>query len=206
MFIELIKRYPELAPVSADMKAAYELLAKCFESGNRLFICGNGGSASDSLHISGELLKSFKIKRSIDPKIHATLCALGERGKRLAQTLEGALPAISLVGEEAFSTAFSNDALNTAMFAQRLYALGQKGDVLLALSTSGNSENCLLAAELARAAGISVISLTGKGGGEISKLSDICIAVPEHETYKVQELHLPIYHALCAALEEHFFG
>jgi len=206
MFDKLKKRYPEFAPLSPDIEAAFELLANCFAHDGRLYICGNGGSASDSLHIAGELLKSFTKKRSIKPEISAALCTLGERGERLAATLEGALPAISLVGEEAFSTAFSNDAAGVAAFAQRLYALGKKGDVLWAISTSGNSENCLQAATLARAIGIYVISLTGAHGGELTKLSDVCIAVPESETYRVQELHLPIYHAICAALEERFFG
>lgn len=153
----------------------------------------------------GELLKSFKKSRKIQEDIYGKLGEYGENGELLRNTLEGSLRAISLTSHVALSTAFANDKEPKVVFAQQLYGLADKGDVFIAFSTSGNSKNCVLAAIVAKTMGLKVISFTGKNESELSKLSDVTINVPEEETYKVQELHLPIYHALCAMLEEEFF-
>ncbi len=202
---KLLKRYPSLETVKDKILASRELIIKTYENGGKLLLCGNGGSASDCEHIAGELMKSFKRKRPISTELAEALKAYGERGEKLAKTLEGGLPAISLCGHPALSTAYANDRNPYMVFAQQVNAIGSKGDLLIALTTSGNSENCLLAATVAKAKGISVISITGEGGGKISSLSDVCINLPEKETYLVQELTLPVYHYLCAEVEDHFY-
>ena len=201
---ELVTKYPALAECRADIESAFELLCRCYNSGGRVFVCGNGGSSSDAEHIVGELLKSFKKHRPINPDVYDKLYDT-EDGKYLCELLEGALPAYSLNSQTAIMTAYANDKAWDAVYAQQLLGLGRAGDVLIALSTSGNSKNCVLAITLAQAMGISTLSLTGRGGGKMKELSDCTVAVPECETYKVQELHLPVYHALCAMLEEEFF-
>ena len=168
-------------------------------------MCGNGGSAADSEHIVGELMKSFKKRRPIDAETQKAHSFLGERGELLGKTLEGTLRAIALTTHTALSTAFANDKLPAATYAQQVYGYADRGDVLLAISTSGNAENCALAAVTARAKGVRVVALTGKNESKLSSLADVSIRVPETETYKVQELHLPVYHCLCAMLEEEFF-
>lgn len=202
---ELLERYPSLAEQKENIIAAYEILKDCYLCGNKLLVCGNGGSAADSEHIVGELMKKFKKQRKIQKSVYDELVAFGDDGKRLADVLEGALPAISLTSHIALSTAFANDKEPSAVFAQQVYALGRRGDTLICISTSGNSENCYLAAITAKAKGIKVASLTGKNESKLSAVSDITIFAPETETFKVQEYHLPIYHALCAMLEEEFF-
>lgn len=202
---ELLERYPSLTEQKENIIAAYEILKDCYSRGNKLLVCGNGGSAADSEHIVGELMKKFKKQRKIQKSVYDELVAFGDDGKRLADVLEGALPAISLTSHIALSTAFANDKEPSAVFAQQVYALGRRGDTLICISTSGNSENCYLAAITAKAKGIKVASLTGKNESKLSAVSDITIFAPETETFKVQEYHLPIYHALCAMLEEEFF-
>ena len=165
-----------------------------------MLTCGNGGSAADAEHIVGELLKKFKRHRDVDPVVAERLPA------DLVAKLEGALPAISLVSMSGILTAFANDVSWETAFAQQVLGLGRPGDVLIALSTSGNSANCVNAALVARAKGMKVISLTGRAGSRLSALSDAAVRVPETETYRVQELHLPVYHALCAAVEEALFS
>ena len=187
------------------IEKAFLTIKKCFETGGRLFICGNGGSSSDSEHIVGELLKSFKKHRPIDKTVCETLQGFGEEGAYLCEMLEGSLPAYSLNSQTAIMTAFANDKSWDATFAQQLYGLGKQDDCLLTLSTSGNSQNCVYAVLVAKAKGLSSIALTGVGGGKLKAVADCTIAVSEKETYKVQELHLPIYHCLCAMLEEEFF-
>lgn len=202
----LLKRYPALEDVSNEIHAALSLLIETYKNGGKLLLCGNGGSAADCDHIVGELMKSFKTKRPIEPVFKNSLKCLGESGAYLAETLEAGLPAISLCEHNSLSTAYSNDRAPDAVFAQQLSVLGNKGDALLALTTSGNSRNCVLAAITAKAKGIKVISITGEGGGKIAELSDITIKLPETETYLTQELTLPVYHFLCAELEKHFFN
>lgn len=203
---ELIKRYPALTEQKENVRRAFEIAAESYRSGKKLLVCGNGGSAADSEHIVGELMKSFKKKRAIDGEVKTRLLALGEDGEKLAASLEGTLRAVSLASHPALSTAFNNDKDPAVTFAQQLYGYADDGDVLVAISTSGSSRNCVLAAVTAKAKGVKTIALTGKNPGRLSALADIAILVPETETYKVQELHLPVYHCLCAMLEEEFFS
>lgn len=202
---ELCARYPTLKGSEQNATNAFELLQNALSQGKKILICGNGGSAADSEHIVGELMKSFKKRRPIDVATYENLSAYGERGKLLQNTLEGTMKAVSLTSHISLNTAFANDKNAAVSFAQQLYGLGDDGDVLICISTSGNSENCVLAATVAKAKNIRVLSLTGEKESELSSLSDVTIAVPETETYRVQELHLPIYHCLCAMLEEENF-
>lgn len=203
---ELSARYPALAPFEKDVESVYAVLKECFEKGNTLYICGNGGSCADSEHIAGELLKSFKKCRPVQADFAEKLRTYGEKGERLIEKLERGLPTVSLCGHSAYSTAYANDKDPMLVFAQQVGVFGKKGDVLLTLSTSGNSQNCVYAALVAKAKDMKVVSLLGNTGGELKTLSDACVVAPEKETFKVQELHLPIYHCLCAMLEAEFFG
>lgn len=170
-------------------------------------IAGNGGSAADSEHIAGELMKRFKIPRPVTSEFADKLKAIDPiRGENLAQNLERGLMAIPLVAHEALSTAYINDVDGLGVFAQQLFGFGRPGDVFLGISTSGNSKNVISATVVARALGIKVIGLTGTKGGELAKVADVAIKVPETETYMIQELHLPVYHTLCLMLEDKFFG
>lgn len=202
---ELVTRYPALADCEKDIMSVYEILQKCFADGHRLYLCGNGGSASDCEHIAGELLKSFKKCRPLSNDLLDALKMQGDRGQVLIENLQGGLPTVSLCGHTAFSTAFQNDCDPMFVFAQQVGVWGQKGDVLFTLSTSGNSKNCIYAATVAKAKNMSVVALLGGSGGELKILADASVVAPEKETFKVQELHLPIYHCLCAMLEEEFF-
>ncbi|GMO64569.1 MAG: D-sedoheptulose 7-phosphate isomerase [Treponemataceae bacterium] len=189
----LTERYPTLLPCSNDILAVYNILESCFSAGNKLLLCGNGGSASDASHITGELMKSF-VKKRIPPNGYL-------------EGLMGALPAINLCEMLSLNTAILNDNVQGAelVYAQGVYALGKKDDVLFAISTSGNSPNVCNAAITAKKKGVKTVALTGSTGGKLATLCDAAIIVPETETYKVQELHLPVYHALCLQLEEFFF-
>ena len=205
IYDELFERYPVLNVCKEEVFKAYEILFNANIGGGKVLCGGNGGSASDCEHIVGELLKSFKKHRSVDEKTATALNELGEEGKYIMERLEGSLPAISLISQTGVMTAFANDrAWETAM-AQQLYGLGNAGDCLIALSTSGNSKNCVYAAIVANAKGMKTVAFTGMKGGKLKEISDVCICVPEIETYKVQELHLPVYHCLCAMLEEELF-
>ncbi len=207
MHIEnLIQRYPALEECRSDIAAAAGMLTDCFASGGKLLVCGNGGSAADADHIVGELMKAFLLPRRLPDAEMQALQAMGEDGAYLAATLERGLPAVSLCAHSALMTAVSNDRAAETVFAQQIMALGRPGDVLMTLSTSGNSRNCVLAAAAAKARGVRVIALTGASESRLSAAAEVCIRVPETETYKVQELHLPVYHALCAEIEQYFFG
>ena len=169
-------------------------------------IAGNGGRAADSDHIVGELMKGFVKRRPLSEELKQALAAADPiRGKELAEKLQGALPAIALTNHAALSSAFANDVDGVLSYAQQVNGYGRAGDVFLGISTSGNAENVMYAAVTARAKGMRVIALTGKTGGKLGAFADISIIVPEQETYKIQELHLPIYHALCLMLEERFY-
>lgn len=197
---ELITRYPHLGFLKNDIASAVDMLNACWSKGGMLMTCGNGGSCADSGHIVGELMKCFKLSRPIDRK---TADALREYagGEEIASKLEGALPAISLCAQAPLMTAFMNDSDSSLVFAQQVYGYGRPGDVLMAISTSGNSRNCVAAAITAKAKKMNVIALTGKNESRLSEISDISIKVPETETFKIQELHLPVYHAICAMAE-----
>lgn len=202
----LTSRYPALAECRESIAAAYGILECAYSAGHKLLICGNGGSASDSEHIVGELMKGFCLRRTVSRDFAKQLQqADPELGEVLSSNLQGALPAISLTGHPALSTAYLNDVIPELTFAQQVNGLGAEGDVLLAISTSGNSKNILYAAVTAKAKGLKVIGLTGWQACRLSDLADVCIHAPETETYKVQEYHLPIYHCLCRMLEENFF-
>ena len=199
IFDELYERYPQLKGCEGEISKAFDILLACYRSGGKVLTCGNGGSAADAEHIVGELLKKFRKHRDIESGVAAKL------PPELVAKLEGALPAVSLVSMSGILTAFANDVAWETAFAQQVYGLGNPGDALIALSTSGNSANCVNAALVAKAKGLKVISMTGAGGGKLATLADAAIRVPETETYKIQELHLPAYHALCAAVEEVLF-
>ncbi len=204
---ELIERYPSLLICKQDIQNAFLTLKKCYENGGKLLIAGNGGSAADSEHIVGELMKSFKIPRKLDEAFKNNLIKEDdELGKVLSENLQGTLPAIALDGHFALSTAYMNDCEPLLCFAQQVNGFGNKNDVFLAISTSGNSKNIIYASVTAKAKGMKVIGLTGEKNSKLSMISDICIKVPETETFKVQELHLPVYHCICLMLEEYFFG
>ena len=197
----LIVRYPILAICKNDIVAIYSAIEKCFSSGNRMYICGNGGSAADALHIVGELTKSFNIKRKLNNDFIERV-----NDDNLSKNLQGALPAFALAENTAFTTAFSNDCNSEYIFAQQVYAYARRGDCVLGISTSGNSKNIINAINTAKGREAVTLGLSGAGGGTLKDICDICVCVPERETYIVQELHLPIYHAICLMLEQHFFG
>jgi D-sedoheptulose 7-phosphate isomerase len=202
----LVERYPELLVCREDIKKAYQLLETAYSNGRKLLVCGNGGSASDSEHIVGELMKEFKLKRKVYGDQAAALKAVDpEMGQVLADNLQGALPAICLTGHSSLTTAFMNDANADLIFAQQVNGYGKPGDIFLGISTSGNSKNVLYAAVNAKAKGLKVIGLTGAKENRLMKFADVCIRVPETETYKIQEYHLPVYHCLCMMLENKFF-
>lgn len=209
----LIARYPALEGCGTDIRAAITALCECYRTGGKLIVCGNGGSASDAEHIVGELMKGFLLPRHLDEamldKLHAVCDAKDPRAvDYFMQNLQGALPAISLPSQLAISTAFSNDQAPDLTFAQQVLGLGKEGDILLGITTSGNSKNVIYAFEIAKALGLTTVALTGTPGGRVAAddLADIVIKAPASETYVIQEYHLPIYHALCIAAEEEFFG
>lgn len=201
----LAARYPALAPLKHKTEDAVRLLLTMYRAGGKLLLAGNGGSAADCEHISGELLKGFLLPRpAVGAEREALAAALGSPEQ--AARLQRGVPAVPLPSLSAVTTAFMNDVDPALVFAQQVYALARPGDVLLVLSTSGNSENILLAARVARAQGIPVIALTGAGGGRVGSLADITLDVPASSTPDVQEYHLPLYHAICAQVEEELFG
>lgn len=205
IYNELFERYSSLMVEKENILSTFDCLVNAYKNGKKLLVCGNGGSAADSEHIVGELMKQFKKPRKIKHKVTDNLKTYGQEGEMLSETLEGSLRAISLTSHLSLSTAFCNDKEPSVAFAQQLYGLADRGDILLAISTSGNSKNCVFAAITAKAMGVKVISLTGENDSSLREISDITIKAPATETYKVQELHLPIYHCICAMLEEEFF-
>ena len=201
IFNELLLRYPCLEKCKKDIQNAFSAMAESIRSGGKILCCGNGGSAADCDHFVGELMKGFLKKRPLS----------AEEKKKfgdsfVADNLQKGMPAISLCAHSALMTAFENDAVPSLVFAQQVYAYAKENDILLCLSTSGNSENIVYAAQAAKAAGITAIAVTGKSESRLSEICDICIKLPETETFKIQELHLPIYHYLCAKTESHFYS
>lgn len=203
----LIERYPKLECCKENIIEAFFTIKDSYEKGGKLLIAGNGGSAADSEHIVGELMKAFVLPRKLDEKYRDNLIGVdNDLGTILADNLQGALPAIALDGHLALSTAYMNDCEPLLCFAQQINGFGTKNDVFLGISTSGNSKNILFASVCAKAKGMKVIGLTGEKDSKLSAMADICIKAPDKETFKIQEYHLPIYHCLCLMLEEHFFG
>jgi len=203
---ELVERYPALREVQCQIADSFGLLRDSLKNGGTLFVCGNGGSAADAEHIVGELMKNFILSRPIPAERRRPLVAAGEDGRWLAERLCGGLRAISLNGHPSLATALANDSDARLVFAQPLLALGRPGDALLGISTSGNAANVRLAMVTARACGMKCIALTGRGGGALRPIADVTVGVPADGTPAVQELHVPVYHALCAMLEAAFFG
>ena len=204
----LAERYPVLKDCVADVIRAYDVLETCFSSGHKLLIAGNGGSCADAEHIVGELMKGFKRKRKCGETFANKLKAVdGIRGAELADRLQGGLPALALNSHPGLQTAFINDVPDGGLFtfAQQVYGYGEAGDVFLGVSTSGNAQNVMNAAVVARTLGLKVVGLTGEVGGDLATFADVAVKAPANETYVVQELHLPIYHCLCLMLEERFF-
>ena len=203
----LIARYPALSVCRGDLRAAVETICESFRAGRKLITCGNGGSAADAEHIVGELMKGFLLPRKLPEDMGARMKALcPASADYFMENLQGTLPALSLVDEIGLNTAFANDQAPDLSFAQQLLGMGDEGDVLLGISTSGNSTNVIYAVQMAKVKGVKSIVLTGKKGGKLKPLADICICVPDDETFRIQELHLPVYHMLCIAAENEFFG
>ena len=203
----LIDRYPELESQRDNIIATYHILEESYSKGGKLLIAGNGGSAADSEHIVGELMKGFENPRKLSQEYKNRLISVDEEmGAKLADNLQGALPAIALDGHSALSTAYMNDCEPLLCFAQQVNGYGNKNDVFLGISTSGNSKNILYAATVARAKGMKVIALTGAKDSKLSALADVTIRSLQTRTYMIQEHHLPIYHCLCLMLEDRFFG
>lgn len=204
---QLLKNYPNLESCRGNIIQAFHLLKQCYLKGNKVLVCGNGGSAADAEHIVGELMKGFLLKRELTEADQEKLrSAFPEEYQYLCNNLQRALPAISLVSQSALATAFINDVAPDMLFAQQVYGYGRPGDVFIGLSTSGNSKNVVNAVKIAKSFGIQTIGLTGENGGQLKSLSDVTITVPASETFKIQEYHLPVYHALCAMIEREFFG
>lgn len=203
---ELIERYPSLSVCRNDIEKAAKALIESFENGGKLLVAGNGGSCADSDHITGELLKSFVKKRTPSKDFIDSLKSIdSDTGNYLSDKLQGSLPAIALTNNTALMTASLNDVDGNVMFAQQVNGYGVKGDVFLGISTSGNSKDIVYPTVVAKAKGLVTIALTGKDGGKLKSLADISIVVPQTETFKIQELHLPVYHALCLQVEEYFW-
>lgn len=204
---EFCVRYSNLKDLKETLKITVEELKKAYNNKNKILVCGNGGSAADSLHIVGELMKSFVLPRKLKDEYQAKIReCFPEDADYLINNLQEAIPAISLLNESALTTAYCNDNTSDLVFAQQVYGHGNFADILIAISTSGNSKNIINAVKVAKIKGMLVISLTGKDGGVLKNLSDININVPEKETYKIQEYHLPIYHNICLAIENELFG
>ncbi len=203
----LTDRYPELSVCAGDIVAAYEKMLAVYQAGGKMLFCGNGGSAADAEHIVGELMKGFMLKRPpTDAQKEAFRAAFPEDADYMTANLQRGIPAISLVSQSAVQTAFNNDVDSAMVFAQQVFGYGRPGDLCMGITTSGNSKNVVYAIKAAKAMGLVTIGLTGAKESQLSGICDVTIRVPKTETYQVQELHLPVYHWICAALEEAIFA
>lgn len=204
---DLFVNYPTLTQCKKEIESAFSMLVHCYNHKGKLLVCGNGGSASDSEHIVGELMKEFMVKRPIPSDIVEKICKIDPKnGKKIGMNLQSPLPAISLVSQTSLLSAYTNDVDAEMVFAQQVYGYGEINDVLMAISTSGNSPNVCNAACVAKALGLPVIGMTGKRENSLTQFCDVSICVPSDTTLRVQEYHMPVYHTLCAMLEEEFFG
>ena len=202
----LLQRYPVLEVCRESLESLIDTTVSSYRQGGTFFVAGNGGSGSDADHICGELLKGFRSRRPLKEEEKKRFQELfGEEGDALSSALQGGLPAVSLLSHPGFNTAYINDVEPLNIFAQQLWAQARKNDVFLAISTGGNSENLRRALMAARVLGVKSFLLTGNRHGICEKYADVTIGVPEAETYKIQELHLPVYHAFCAAVESNFW-
>jgi len=201
----LFNKFPELK--NHSIINSIELLTECYKNNHKILVCGNGGSASDSMHIVGELMKGFELERKLKKETQLKIFnTYPNNAQYFIDNLQQALPAISLVSEIALNTAYSNDKAPDLLFAQQVLGYGKKGDILIAISTSGNSNNVIYAAQMANIQKMKIISLTGENGGKLKNHSDITINAPSNNTHIIQEYHLIIYHALCAAIENEMFS
>ena len=204
---KLIERYPILACCKEQIEEACRRIISCYEADGTVLLCGNGGSCADAQHIAGELMKGFCKKRSLSDASREKLVSVdSELGSALADKLQTPLRTICLDGLPSFSTAFANDVDPLLTFAQQAFAYAREHDIFLGISTSGNAKNILAAAVAAKANGAYTIGLSGITGGKMTDVFDLVIRVPETETYRIQELHLPVYHAICLTVEEAFFN
>jgi len=207
LFDRLCERFPQLSGIRNSIEEAAVMIIKCYTRGGKLLICGNGGSSADADHLTGELMKSFELKRPLDKSLKTRLIEIsGSRGKILAEKLEHGLPAISLSAHSALTSAIGNDMDASFVFAQQVIGYGMEKDVLIAISTSGNSQNVVDACITAKALNLVVIGITGKTGGKMKQYSDVLVNVPETKTAYVQELHLPLLHTICNIVENYFYG
>ena len=203
---QLIERYPVLSENEKDIRSFCEFLINCYEWGGKLLVCGNGGSCADAEHIAGELMKGFLKKRPLSNEQKEKMISVAPELETIdLNMLQQGLPVFALNSGAALTTAFANDCDPDLIYAQQVLAVGRKGDVFLGISTSGNAKNVCAAAAVAKSLGIKTVALSGKDGGKLKKVCDVSIVVPEDETFMIQELHLPVYHAICATVEEHFF-
>jgi phosphoheptose isomerase len=204
---QLIDTYPDLDSCAPDIEAAFQILKTCYRNGGKLLTCGNGGSAADAEHIVGELMKGYLLKRPVPDEMRARLVAASPQdGDYLARQLQGGLSAISLVSQTSLLSAIANDTAADMVYAQQVYAYGREGDAIIGISTSGNARNVIHAMQVARTLGMHTVGLTGPAGGALKPLCDVCTCVPAGSTPEIQERHLPIFHVLCAMLEEEFFA
>lgn len=203
----LLNRYPDLISCKKEIEKAADAIIKSYKSGGKLLICGNGGSSADCEHIVGELMKGFLSKRPLSKTQKEEMKKNNpDLSEDVLSKLQCAVPAIALPSMVGLNSAFCNDVDPELIYAQSLMGLGQKDDILFCISTSGNSKNCVAAANVAKGLGLTVLALTGQTGGKLKEIADITVCVPETETYKVQELHLPVYHYICMAVEKEFFN
>lgn len=206
---DLILRYPQLACCKDDILEAFEIIKTSFKHCGKLLIAGNGGSCADCEHIAGELMKGFKSARHVSDNFKTKLCEIdNDAGKKVAEKLQMGLPCIALTNHQGLNTAYINDVEDGGLYvyAQQINVYGNDKDVFLAISTSGNSKNIYNACIVAKAKGLKIVGLSGETGGNLAKIADVCIRVPLKETFKIQELHLPIYHCLCLMLENFFYN
>ncbi len=204
--LNLIRKYPEIEECIPDINLAIELMIGSINCNGKVLTCGNGGSASDAEHIVGELMKGFMHPRNLESKeIESIMQLYPETGNEIVKNLQKPIPAISLTSNMAFITAYSNDVNPEYIFAQQVYGLGNKGDVLLCLSTSGNSKNVINAAMVAKVKGVNIIGFTGKSGGMLKEYADVLIRAPSLITPEIQEYHIAIYHTICAQIVEDIF-
>ncbi|SFI74099.1 D-sedoheptulose 7-phosphate isomerase [Paenibacillus sp. UNC496MF] len=206
VFNGLFAKYPDLEPCRESIRQAFEAMEASFRKGGKMLLAGNGGSAADCEHVVGELMKGFMSPRKLPASEREKMLIHGEEGQYIADRLQGALPAISLVSQSALATAYINDVAADMVFAQQVYGYGRPEDTLVVFSTSGNSANVVRAVQVAKSLGLATIGLTGQGGGRLKELCDVTVRVPYAGTPDIQERHLPIYHVLCMMLEEAFFG
>jgi len=200
------RKYPAIAEIELPLKTCIQLLADCFKRGGQLLVCGNGGSCADADHIVGELVKAFRMKRPLSESLVMALREQGEKGEDLAKTLQGGFPAINLGAHSALMTAVLNDMSGEYVYAQQVVAYGRTGDILLGISTSGNSENILHAGLVAKVKGMKTIGLTGKSGGKMNDQFDLVLRADANTTEDIQDIHTIIYHTICACVEYQFWG